>query len=236
MAGQKLDADFEELSEEIKTSGGFNLNEFLSRNFPAIAILLVGIILIGFGALFYKGGLLGASDKVEILSSDDKASNISGTQNQIVVELAGAVEKPSVYKLPEGSRISDLLIAGGGVSVEADRDWVERYINKAAILTDGQKVYIPKVGESQTGAGSANISSGINGGEGSVSGASVNASGLININTATLAELDKLPGIGPVYGQNIIDQRPYSSVEELLSRKVIRSDVYEKVKDKVSVY
>ena len=59
---------------------------------------------------------------------------------------------------------------------------------------------------------------------------------MVNINTATLKELDTLPGIGPVYGQNIIEHRPYSTVEELLSKAVLKKNVYEKIKDKVSVY
>ena len=64
----------------------------------------------------------------------------------------------------------------------------------------------------------------------------IQGSGLIDINTASQEELESLWGIGPVYAQNIIEQRPYSNVEELLTKKVIRSDIYEKNKDKLTVY
>ncbi|MHA2055880.1 MAG: ComEA family DNA-binding protein [Candidatus Hodarchaeales archaeon] len=56
------------------------------------------------------------------------------------------------------------------------------------------------------------------------------------MNTATLKELDSLPGIGPVYGQSIIEHRPYSTVEELLSKDALKKSTYEKVKDLVTVY
>src|SRR3989344_1087747 len=59
---------------------------------------------------------------------------------------------------------------------------------------------------------------------------------LININTASQSELESLWGIGPVYAQNIIEQRPYSSVEELLTKKIIKQNVYDRVKDQISVY
>ena len=59
---------------------------------------------------------------------------------------------------------------------------------------------------------------------------------LININTASLQELDTLPGIGPVYGQSIVEHRPYSNIEELMSKGALKKNVYEKVKDLVTIY
>ncbi|EKD47123.1 MAG: helix-hairpin-helix DNA-binding motif-containing protein, partial [uncultured bacterium] len=59
---------------------------------------------------------------------------------------------------------------------------------------------------------------------------------LININAASQSELETLWGIGPVTAQNIIEQRPYSSVEELLSKKIIKQNVYDKIKDQIAVW
>ncbi|OGM30100.1 hypothetical protein A2630_04590 [Candidatus Woesebacteria bacterium RIFCSPHIGHO2_01_FULL_44_10] len=194
-----------------------------------IAFLLVGVSLIGLGIVFTKnsGGVL--SDKVEVLESATEGQN---KNDEIVVEVSGAVENPGVYKLSDNSRIEDALIAAGGVSADADRDWMEKVINRAAKITDGQKIYIAAVGE-QTGALSASI------GGGNQSGSSTNlasSSKLVNVNTASQNQLESLWGIGPVTAQNIIEQRPYSSVQELLDKKILKSNVYERNKDILTVY
>jgi competence protein ComEA len=198
-----------------------------SSNRNLLIVILLGLILIAFGFFYYKNSGTNQSSKVEILNDSSGDST-----NEITVEIAGEVVNPAVYKLPGGSRIEDLLIIAGGFSEEADRENIEKYLNRAAKLTDGQKVYIPGVNQQTLGT-SANNS----GGDQTVSGNfSERGSGLTNINTASLGELDKLPGIGPVYGQSIIDHRPYSTVEELLSKGALKNSVYEKVKDLVSVY
>jgi len=190
-------------------------------------ILLGGVVLIGVGLLLNNANLSGT--KVEVLEATTEAQN---TPFEIVVEIAGEVEKPGVYKLPKDSRIEDLLVSAGGVSSSADRDWMEKTLNRAAKLSDGQKIYIPKVGE-QSGATSAKNTSEYQ----TVSpDFSAQEGGLVNINTASLKDLDTLPGIGPVYGQNIIEHRPYSNVGELLSKAVLKPSVYEKIKDLVTAY
>lgn len=196
-----------------------------------LVLFLVGLILLGFGVLSFKsgGGILSKSSSVEVLES---ISESDSDTSELVVEIAGAVEKPGVYNLPKNSRVEDLLIASGGISADADRIWVEKTINRAAKLVDGQKLYIPTK-NSQSDVLSAKTDGGIKVGQGS-SGSRSNQ--LININTSTLKELDTLPGIGPVYGQNIIEHRPYSSVSELSSKAVLRPSVYEKIKDLVTIY
>jgi competence protein ComEA len=210
-----------------KSNKKFNFESFIDSNKIPISLALLGLILVGFGAFMFRQGSFGETPEIEVLES---ASSVE--REEIVVEVAGAVEKPGVYRLENGSRVEDLLIAAGGVSASADRDWMEKMINRAARLKDGQKLYIPGVDE-QTDVLSANSS----GGEQTMSGPRGSGLGdLVNINVATLKELDSLPGIGPVYGQNIIEHRPYSSVEELLSRDVIPKSTYEKIKDKIKVY
>ena len=131
------------------------------------------------------------------------------------------------------------MIAAGGASADADRVWMEKYVNRAAKLADGQKVYIFKAGEissgnsSQSDAASAKNNGGIKVDQG-VLGTGQGA--LININTASFSQLDMLPGIGQVYGQSIIEHRPYSTVEELVSKGALKQGVYDKIKDLVIVY
>ena len=216
----------------------FSFEGFIDKNKISLASFLIGLILIGFGVFMYKQGLFGSTDKIQILDSKAESANLVASK-EIVVEISGAVEKPGIYKLKEGDRVEDLLIIAGGISASADRTWVEKFINRAAKLADGQKIYIVKTGELNPTAGnqssgeSANNSSVIKLDQGVLG---VNASTMVNINTASLSELDTLPGIGQVYGQSIIDHRPYSSVSELLNKGALKQNVYEKVKDKISVY
>ena len=191
-----------------------------------ILFVLLGLLLVGVGLFSSKkAGWLDSSSKVEVLESSTEGQDGIGG---VVVEVAGAVETPGVYQLSEGARIEDALIAAGGVSADADREWMEKILNRAAKITDGQKIYIKHIGEE-----SANIL-GVSSGSGG--GLPANSEGVININTASQKELESLPGIGPVTAQNIIEHRPYSSVEELLQKKILKTNVYETNKDRLSVY
>ena len=134
--------------------------------------------------------------------------------------------------MPFGARINDLLIASGGLSTNADRTWTDKYLNRAAKLTDGQKVFVPSVNQ-QSSLSTANNS----GGDQTISSTNPSdSSGPININTASLQTLDSLPGIGQVYAQSIIDHRPYSDLNELVTKKAVPQATFNKIKDKISLY
>lgn len=207
----------------------FNLDEFIYNFRIPLTLLLIGLILIAFGVVYIKNTSLGQSAEVEVLEATTQSEE---GLSEIVVEIAGAVEKPGVYTLGENARVEDLLIAAGGLSADADRLWVDRSVNRAAKLLDGQKLYIPTLNEQSEVSGAKN-----SGGE--ERGFITRGSGgdaLVNINSASQSQLEGLSGIGPVYGSNIIEHRPYSSVEELVLKGAIPKHVYEKIKDKVSVY
>jgi len=194
-----------------------------------IIFILLGLILIGFGVLAYKTNTFSSGDKVEVISSTTAPQ---GTGSDIVVEISGSIEKPGVYKMKNGDRIDDLLITAGGLSVDADRDWVTKNINRASKLSDGQKIYI----YSQTEVASANKNGGIKLDQQVLGSERSDLSGNININTASQSELEKLNGIGPVYASNIIEHRPYSDVQELVSKEAISQKVLEKIKNAITVY
>jgi competence protein ComEA len=170
------------------------------------------------------------SSSVEVLESSLDNEDIGS--GEVVIEVSGAVETPGVYKLSANARVEDALIAAGGISVDADRDWMEKTLNRAAKIVDGQKIYIPRVNEQISGESASNVA----GYQSTSSVGGSNSSRTTNVNTASQKELELLWGIGPVAAQNIIEQRPYSSVEELLNKKILKSNVYKTNKDKLSVY
>jgi competence protein ComEA len=200
---------------------------FFKYRYPFL-ILLTGLILALFGIFIVKSGISSSSTKVEVLSG----TTSGGVTGEIMVEVAGEIMNPGVYKLPSGGRVEDLLTLSGGLTAAADRNWTDKYLNRAAKLTDGQKVFIPSLNE-QSGVLSAKTS----GGDQTVSSTfSSDSNTLININTSSLGELDSLPGIGPVYGQSIIEHRPYSTLEELVSGGAIKQSLYDKIKDRITIY
>jgi len=141
----------------------------------------------------------------------------------IVVEIAGEVMWPGVYEMNKGDRVMDVLVKSGGLSKEADRDWVEKSINRARKLKDGEKVYIPKMGEVPE----------------KVLGDVDNGMGLVNLNTAGEKELETLVGIGPSLAGRIVEYREakdeFKDINELKLVKGIGEAVFEQIKDKIEV-
>ena len=225
------DLDIEDLDARRDTKKPVNFEEFINKNKVPLILILCGLTLVGLGAFLYKQGYFGDSNQIEVI---ENATDSQNTVKDLVVEIAGAVEKPGVYKLPTASRVEDLLVIAGGLSADADREWIEKIINRAAVLSDGQKIFIPKAGESSQTQG---VSAKNAGGDQSGSGGVIGVFGqLVNINTASQKDLEELPGIGPVYAQSIIEHRPYSTIEELQSKGALKKNVYEKIKNSIAVY
>lgn len=203
------------------------LDEFLSAHKLPLAIGFVGLVLL-IGGIFSSGVL----SKVFIKSTKtpvtiSQASLASNTT--VKVDVSGEVNSPGVYALSSSSRVEDALKAAGGVADSADPNFVSRNLNLAQKISDGMKIYIPKTSE----VGASGVVAGANL---TTSGSNFNTTSVININTASISDLEKLPKVGPVTAQKIIDNRPYSSIEELYTKKAVNKSAYEEIKDKVSVW
>jgi competence protein ComEA len=131
----------------------------------------------------------------------------SPTPAPVVVHVTGAVQTPGVYTLSAGARVVDALAAAGGLLPDADAVAV----NQATLLYDGAQVHVPAFGGA-SGEPVAGVSGDTRAEPVTVPGI---GSGLINVNSASAAELETLPGIGPSKAAAIIANRPYSTIDDL---------------------
>ena len=175
------------------------------------------------------GGLLGAGVILLITRPmQGKPLEIppAPTPEPITIDLSGAVTNPGVYALPVGSRVEDAILAAGGLLPEAFTE----SLNLAAPLYDGAKVLVPTVQE-QPAASQANESS---------SSTAVQSTFPVNINTASLAQLEELPGIGESKAQAIIDYRsehgPFLTPEDIIKVSGIGEATFESLKDLITIY
>jgi len=195
------------------------------------AVLGLGLaMIIGGLALAVRDGMWKRED-IKLIREGAIHESPVRIDSKVYIDISGAVVNPGVYELKEGDRVIDVLKVCGGLSVEADRPWVDQNINRARPLKDGEKIYIPKVGE----VGAIHESPL----QTEILGISDNINELVNINRATVAELDKLPGVGPAIAQRIIDYRQekggFVSVEEIKLVSGIGDKMFENIKDLIEI-
>ena len=182
--------------------------------------IAVALLFIGARAVRGESGEAGGASTYADYSSDDEGGgyddessesdesesgtfSVEGSSGDVVVDVTGAVRKPGVYRLPEGSRVDEAVQRAGGATGKAELD----SLNLAARLADGQQVVVPeRVPGAPPGAPTA-------------AGAGDEEEGPISLSTATAAELDTIDGIGPVTAEDIIKFREehggLSSIDQL---------------------
>lgn len=192
---------------------------------PAVVAVLVGIVVVAIGIAALATGRAGSwrssgadvalslpkADSAGASTPDsgrvaDSASPSTTASGVLHVHAAGAVAHPGVVEVPAGSRVNDAVAAAGGAAPDADLNQV----NLAALVTDGERIYIPKQGELGAGLGAAGVSATGNAAE-----------VIVNLNEADATQLEALPGVGPATAQAILDYRSqhgrFHSVDDLLN-------------------
>ena len=170
-------------------------------------------------------------DPVEMLpmasSVDIPTPTPSRELESILVDVVGAVLRPGLHELPEGSRVADALKAAGGLTAEADRI----RLNLAQPLSDGSRLWVPEIGES---AGPEVVAVQGAGPDGTASGDAP-----IDINSADVAALEELPGIGPALAAAILEHRErvggFATVDDLLGVSGIGPVKLDRLRSHVSV-
>ncbi len=155
-----------------------------------------------------------AADTVQTEAEENEEITAS-----VWVYVCGEVASPGVYELPEGSRITDAVEAAGGMTQDA----AGTYLNLAQLVSDGQKIEVPSAEEAKT----------------LTEAAADSASGVVNLNRATEAELMTLPGIGESKAKEIIRYREskggFQKPEDLMNISGIKEGVYNKIKDQITI-
>lgn len=177
------------------------------------AVVIAALVAVAAGALVL---VVRARTPAPVPVAVVEATPVPTVPPLIVVDVEGAVARPGVVRLAAGARVADALAAAGGATPDAD----PAALNKAAALSDGARVYVPRYGETPPA--------------GSVGSGSERK---IDINRATVAELETLPGIGPSTAGRIVrarEQRAFSKVEELQTRGLVSARVLSDIRDLVT--
>jgi len=212
------------------------------RKYPVeIVLITLALILSAASAVifFNRQSTVAADDGDREIYSDQTGSRPAGAA--YIVDVGGAVEKPGVYAVSSSARLKDVIDLARGLSAAADQGYFGRNFNLARLVGDQEKIYIPSEAEINSGTfieiqrtldytlpapSSQNLAA---------ANSLPDTGLLIDINTAAADELDSLPGIGQVTVNKIIGNRPYHTIDELLSRKILNQSVFEKIKALISV-
>lgn len=155
--------------------------------------------------------------------NDEADMSQENAVEEIVVDVKGAVHHPGVYKAKTDERVMDVIDRAGGITEDAD----DGAINFAMRVTDEMVIYVPTEGEDVDNIG------------GMVSLDNGGSSGKVNINKATAAELETLPGIGPAKAEAIIEYRetngPYKTIEDIMSISGFGEKTFAKLQESISV-
>jgi competence protein ComEA len=203
------------------------------RSDPRAGVVVLVAIAIVAGFVWYRigiGGAASAAPRVQTnatasgatppttgLASRRTTSTSAPANARLTVHVAGAVAHPGVVELANGARVIDAVEAVGGATADGDVD----RLNLAAKVADGTRIYVARRGEVDPGVVGGDAAGGTGGDTvtGGAGGSAAAPGAKVNLNTATQAQLEELPGIGPTYAQSIIAERQkrggFKSVNEL---------------------
>ncbi len=195
------------------------MKNIIFRNVKLIAIIILSITGSVSTFIFFNSIYDQESKETISLLSQEEVKEIKNlheadlNSNKILVDIGGQVKNPGVIEVPQNVSLLEVINLAGGFTSEADLYYIQKNMNLAQVVKDRQKIYIPSINE----------------------GNSTNSSSLIDINTASSLELMKLPSIGSTTAENIIEARPFESIEDIKKVKGIGEVTFEKIKDKITV-
>jgi len=230
-----MTAFFKSFSPILKRLNKLKIKRYLLE----VALLSVAIIITIISLIIYT-----KNNSEEKITPEVSKAFLSpkSYQEYIYIDVSGAVKKPNLYQVNSGVRIKDAIDKAGGLSENADVVYFNRNFNLARVVSDQEKIYVPSISEINNGIFIQNqllidYTTPTNNQSSNTDNQSLNTDNysLININDATVEELDQLPGIGQVIAGKIIANRPYSTIDDLITKKVVNKGVLEKIKNLISL-
>jgi competence protein ComEA len=194
-----------------------------TRRNPRFALVAVALVAVAAGVALWRAGQDESPARPPDAATADVVTTTTAASPVAVVHVVGAVRAPGVVELGPHARVVDAIGAAGGATDDAD---LQR-LNLAALVTDGQRIAVPRVGEPDP-APAVGDTTPVDG----------TAAGPIDVNTATAAQLETLPGIGPTLAAAIVAERekgPFKSVDDLGRVRGIGDARLEQLRELVTV-
>jgi len=186
-------------------------------------LFLLGLLLIVLGIGMNFRSEFWEESQVEVVE-DNNISEVK-SDNKVMIDIEGEVINGGLYEFKGEVRVGEVLEKAGGLSVNADREWVKKNLNLADKVKDGEKIYIPRVGEV------------LGEEDNSLNSALSESNAKVSLNEASLEELDSLSGIGPALGGRIIDYREenggFKNINEVKLVSGVGEALFEKIKDDI---
>jgi competence protein ComEA len=234
METHKYSEVFSKLLDEVKAADDNKARLFilLKRPLVIITVCLLAILLLQ----WYKSTSRQTSP-LTVNTNQVSAQIPNDSSRYIYVDLSGSVVEPKVHRVPENTRLFEILSASGGLNELADRPYFYRNYNLAMILNDQDKIYVPSINEVVSGVYLENnklVSAYTQGTTQSKQSAS-EPTGKISINTASQALLETLKGVGNITASRIIAGRPYKTIDELVDKDILKSALFDSIKDQLDL-
>lgn len=219
--------------------------EYVKKNRIPIIVVCLVVVALG-GVAVWRGGVFQKKQDVMMFGDiDESAVGVDGdtidgeglqeTENDscqgYVVDVSGSVVQSGVFCVTAEAIVQDALTAAGGISDQACISWIERTLNRAQVVEQSMKIYIPSVTDSECAGGQGESGGAQSSGSAITAGSCTN--GGVNINSGSAEELDSLPGIGPALAQKIIESRPFESISDLDDVSGIGESMLEKLTPQV---
>lgn len=179
--------------------------------------LVGGIVVVAVVVGLFLLSLSSENPQPEVLGIEDEFVEEGEEESvcDVFADISGAVEVPGVYCLEFGSKINDLVKLAGGFRDDHCEVWVERELNRAGVVGDGLKIYIPNSKDSECQS-NEEISK-------------ITETGKVSLNSSSQDDLETLPGIGPALSSRIINNRPFTKLEDIKNVQGIGDSLYGKI-------